>query len=672
MESLKKFTTRYTDISSEFIKKSLVFIFLLILARLIEILWVSNLNLGASGIGYQLYGTIYDLLFALQLTGYIFLPYLIISFFSRDIANVFFIALTGLIFIAYLALIAYFKYTSILLGSDLFAYNTHDIIHVVRAGDIPVVGFTIGFVVCFAIIILLYKFVSKLNLNKYVQSVCFILVLTSMFLTGVKLNTNHFANEYDSFLAENKLNFFLTSNLNYYQSKLQLKELESKKLEAISNDKSIVEHKILNPDYPFFHQNDTQDVLGNFLTVHDSVKPNVVFILVESLGTAYSGPANYLGSFTPFLDSLGAKSLYWKDFISSAGRTFEVLPTMLGSLPYGETGFSDLKEKTPNHLSLPRLLKEKGYSTSFFYGGDAKFDNMDLFLKHQKLDNIVDNKVFDKNLNKMPSDNNGFSWGYGDNELFSEYLNYTARQQNTNHSPRFDVLLTLSMHSPFLIDNTPFFANKVEERIKELKLTKVQGDFVRKYKSQFITIMYFDESIKRLFNELSKRPSFKNTIFLITGDHRMPEIPIATQIDRFHVPLIIYSPLLKRAKTMEAVSSQFDVTPTFLALLGHSYHLKFPDYTHWIGFALDTTATFRNKHAYPMMRNKNELVDYLVGDKFISLNNAYTINKAFEMNNTNDPNITKELMNRLIRFKQINAQVCQKNKLLPDSIYLKW
>ena len=89
MEPLKKFTARYTEISSEFIKKSFVFILLLILARFIEILWISNLKLDSSGISFQLYGLMYDFLFALQLTGYIYLPYLILSFLSRNVANVF-------------------------------------------------------------------------------------------------------------------------------------------------------------------------------------------------------------------------------------------------------------------------------------------------------------------------------------------------------------------------------------------------------------------------------------------------------------------------------------------------------------------------------------------------------------------------------------------------------
>ena len=669
MEKLKQFTIHYTGISNDFIKKSLVFIFLLILARFVEILWVNNLNPGSAGISFQLYGLMYDLLFSFQLAGYLFLPYILLSFVSRNTANTFYIVLTSLLLMAYLALIAYFRYTSILLGSDLFAYNPHEIIHIVQAGNIPVFGISVCFILLIASIVLFYRLFSRVKLNNTFQSVCFLLILISLFFNGVQPDAKHSKNEYDTFLSENKLNFFLTSDLNYYMNKIRVEAAKNESTESAVNDTSITEHTMLNPDYSFYHKEDTPDVLGNFLKVDQTIKPNIVFIIVESLGTAYSGPANYLGSFTPFLDSLGTKSLYWKNFISSAGRTFEVLPTMLGSLPYGETGFCDLTTP-PNHLTLPRLLKKNGYATSFFYGGEATFDNMDVFLKRQNTDNIIDGALFDKGLVKMPSNNDAFSWGYGDKELFSEYLSYSARKKNT--SPTFDVLLTLSMHSPFLLNNQSFFENKVEARINELKLTQKQRDFVNKYKAQFTTIMYFDASIRYLFKVLSKRPSFKNTVFVITGDHRMPEIPISTQVDRFHVPLIIYSPLLKRSKTIGAVSSQFDITPTFVSMLKNSYHLKFPAYSHWIGFELDTAATFRSRHAYPGMRNKNEMVDYLVGDNFLSMNKSYKISKDLDIEPVNDPDLTKKLINRLFRFEQMNQQACKNNKLLPDSIYLKW
>ena len=40
---------------------------------------------------------------------------------------------------------------------------------------------------------------------------------------------------------------------------------------------------------------------------------------------------------------------------------------------------------------------------------------------------------------------------------------------------------------------------------------------------------------------------YENTIFIITGDHSMPELGLwqISEIERYHVPLIIFSPLLK-------------------------------------------------------------------------------------------------------------------------------
>ncbi len=65
-------------------------------------------------------------------------------------------------------------------------------------------------------------------------------------------------------------------------------------------------------------------------------------------------------------------------------------------------------------------------------------------------------------------------------------------------------------------------------------------------KLQYASILFADDAIKGFINSYTKRADFNNTIFLITGDHRMPEIPMVSKIDRYHVPLLIYSPLLKR------------------------------------------------------------------------------------------------------------------------------
>ena len=72
--------------------------------------------------------------------------------------------------------------------------------------------------------------------------------------------------------------------------------------------------KFVDPEYPFLRVDETPDVLGKFFTIHPATPPNIVFILVEGLGKAFSGPNAYLGSFTPFLDKLAGESLYWGEF----------------------------------------------------------------------------------------------------------------------------------------------------------------------------------------------------------------------------------------------------------------------------------------------------------------------------------------------------------------------
>lgn len=107
--------------------------------------------------------------------------------------------------------------------------------------------------------------------------------------------------------------------------------------------------------------------------------------------------------------------------MSNTGRTFGVLPSILGALPFAENGYLDLGAKMPQQLSLLNLLKPNGYRTSFYYGGNASFDQMDLFLQQNNIDFIFDESSFDKRYKKLPSSSN-FSWGYGDRELYAHYF----------------------------------------------------------------------------------------------------------------------------------------------------------------------------------------------------------------------------------------------------------
>jgi len=66
---------------------------------------------------------------------------------------------------------------------------------------------------------------------------------------------------------------------------------------------------------------------------------------------------------------------------------------------------------------------------------------------------------------------------------------------------------------------------------------------------------------------------------------------------------------------MSSVSSHFDVTPSILALLENQYELKMPKKVAWMGGALDMQTAFRSTKNIPLMRNKNELKEYISEEK---------------------------------------------------------
>src|SRR5207244_551693 len=101
-----------------------------------------------------------------------------------------------------------------------------------------------------------------------------------------------------------------------------------------------------------FNRHPVLEARAALLLLGIAVPLTVVFLGVEGLGRAFSGPNAYLGSFTPFLDELAGQSLYFENFLASQGRTFASLPSILGSLPFAEQGFNSFGSRMPKSLTL--------------------------------------------------------------------------------------------------------------------------------------------------------------------------------------------------------------------------------------------------------------------------------------------------------------------------------
>ncbi len=608
---------------------------------------------------------LFDIVAILKMLPFLFVPFLIVCVITRTKSSRYWVYGVGgsIVIILYAVLIKYFATATIPLGADLFGYSLKEIETTVSGGltidSISILLFVIPVAIFWALLAILHS--RKSIKPSYAFVILGIGVVLAFTVSGLPARAS-FASDLSYNLAVNKWMYFTQDSYAYFSRTAAGNVVAIAANEHTRRPEHSLVSKALSAEYPFLRVDETPDVLGGFFKVDPTRPPNLVFILVEGLGRAFSGPNAYLGSFTPFLDELAGKSLYWENFLSSQGRTFAALPSILASLPFAEQGFNELGKQMPKHLSLMSILKHNGYRLKFYIGGDPDFDNERLFLQQQGVDVLVGIDDYDKTYVKSP----GTSWGYPDREVMRKALETDRRD---SQQPYISFVQTLSMHTSYSIPDQEEYIKRVEDRMDQLGFDEKQKERHRTYEKIYSTILYTDDALRYFFEEYAKLPAYGNTIFIITGDHRLPEIEMSTKIDRFHVPLIIFSPLLKRRARIESISSQLDITPSFLAFLKKNYHIDVPSLVTWVGSGLDTDPSFRNIHRYPLKHTKVNLIDYISGMYFIDQDVLFSIGKDMDLEPIQDEKKKNELIAEFNQYKSRNDQFTRELKLIPDSLY---
>ena len=547
-----------------------------------------------------------------------------------------FVYIFGLILIfCVLLLNKYFATTHLSLGSDLYAFSFDDLQMIVSSSTDfsllamwPFYTFPITF-----IILCQYFYIGFYNVKWF----------TVLVLVGVSFLA------FETFSKDTKITnfaYFINESIDYEKSNTIIKE----PVWAGANA------------YPLLRKFSSQeDVLGKYIALKTQ-KPNIILIIVEGLGRDFTGDDAEYPGFTPFLDSLSQKSLYWTNFVSNAGRSFGAIPSILGSVPFGSNGFLDLN-KLPSHISLIPLLKNYSYKTSYFEGGDAQFDNKLNYLTLEGMENIVDQYSYGTSFTKTPS-KTGFSWGYPDKEIFKK----TLTELKPIGQPRFDLIMTITNHEPFSFEGKESYFTRVKALSDKSNFSDDQKDIVDKYKDVFSTLLYTDDAIKDFINQYKSNPNYENTIFIITGDHRLIPIPQKDDICRFHVPLIIYSPMQIKAEKFQGICSHMDIMPSIIAMLNNKYKENNMEKVPWIGSGLSNATTFVNNHDIPLTRYKGAFKDYISGDLFLSENVLYKIDDKFRIVPTSSGREQAMVNKKFLEHQKINTYVTQNNKIIPPEM----
>ena len=292
-------------------------------------------------------------------------------------------------------------------------------------------------------------------------------------------------------------------------------------------------HAAINPAFSFMysatHQNNfdkqyrfmdpkvADDLLAEMLdkpvAATDSIpqilntqRPNIIFIILESFSTHLMETMGGQPNVAVNMDKFGKEGVLFTNFYANSFRTDRGLASIISGYP-GQPSTSIMKypEKTDGLPSIPRSLKNAGYSLEYYYGGDADFTNMRSYLVSSGIEKIISETDFP-----------------------------LSERQGTSSS-----------HEPFEV---PFY--RLDDKVLNAfaYADSCVGDFVRQYK---------------------ETPMWKNTLIVLVPDHlgAYPR-PVENPLEGHTIPLILIGGAVKEPRVVDTYASQIDIAATLLSQLG--------------------------------------------------------------------------------------------------------
>lgn len=597
--------------------------------------------------------------------------YLLVYFLHEKTAQILLSVLFSILLLLEIGLFMYYKQTDVLMGTELIIRPFLEILLTIRNSSNMALNVLLGLII-FAYFIIL-PFLSKKikifnNLSSIVAGIITIVVF-SVCTVFYQKNEDKTINNY----LESKSFYFFSSLINYITDKSETNHPifyeEKENIAQIEKNEAILKEyfglyptrTISDSAYPMERpSSEIPDVLSSYFNTAEK-QPNIVIIIVESLGSYLMGEKGENVSFTPFLDSLANTGLYWKNCLSTTPRTFGVVPAVIGSVPHGMRGFQF--GVMPKHYSLFTLLKDNHYATNFFHGSNSNFDNMLDFLTVQEPDHIDD---FQSRMKTFRKNKQANWWGLYDHVLFEESFKYL--KTIPNQKAKANVYLTLTTHDPFNNDNIElkkYYEEKTERIFSKLDI-KQEKQFLP-IKDIIVPFTYLDDCMRLLINYYSKQPDFENTIFIITGDHSFGIHK--NDLAHYSVPLIIWSPLLKIPKTFPSIVSHWAITPSVISFLQNSYNLKVPDNISWCSDGLDTASVFKPSEKH-LFLNYERKVNSMVYNQYYfeaSSKQLYKIDEALDLEAVDDSLLIESMNAKFNTLKYVNNYVYHNNKLIKSN-----
>jgi phosphoglycerol transferase MdoB-like AlkP superfamily enzyme len=278
---------------------------------------------------------------------------------------------------------------------------------------------------------------------------------------------------------------------------------------------------------------------GSPLKVINNARPNILFIVLESFGSAFIEPLGGDSLTTPCFNRYSREGVLFTNFYASGNRTDKAMPSIINGYP-AQPAVSIMKEpkKTQSLPGIVKTMKGLGYHTSFWYGGEINFANFNSFVINSGFEQIITMDNFSPEFYNS-------KWGVHDHVLFAALMD----SMKNIREPFLKVVLTLSSHEPFEVPMEPVFKGLDD-------LTKFRN-----------SIYYTDRSLGLFLDRAKTTQWWRNTLVVLVADHcrrNSAEVMVYSE-EIFKIPMLWLGGALSMTEIrIDKAGSQVDIPVTIL------------------------------------------------------------------------------------------------------------
>lgn len=269
---------------------------------------------------------------------------------------------------------------------------------------------------------------------------------------------------------------------------------------------------------------------------------NVVIVLEESLGAQFIG---HLGGLplSPEIDRLSRQAWTFTRLFATGTRSVRGIEAVVaGFSPTPAQAVVKQPGAQQDFYTLARTFRDRGYDTTFYYGGEGHFDNMRGFFLANGFSRVIEQKDY-----RQPVFTG--SWGVSDEDLLDRAHEEFDRLHRAGR-PFFGLVFSSSNHDPF---EFPDGRITLYEQPRQTRNNAAK---------------YADYAVGRFFDKAMASAYWDDTVFLVVADHDSRVFGrTLVPVEDFHIPgLILGGGIAPRRD--DRLASQIDLGPTLLSLAG--------------------------------------------------------------------------------------------------------